>query len=88
MYIICYHKFDGVFFGIIKSRIELFASKQIVQAPPPYSFFSLGFQGKGNRQFDRTIPSKAKSKLIITIGLCLKNLNQKVDSMKLNFVRP
>ena len=49
-------------------------------------FFSLGFQGKG--KFDRTIASKAKSKLIITIGLCLKNLNQKVESMKLNVVRP
>ena len=52
-------------------------------------FFSLGFQGKGNKKFDRTIPSKTNVNLMIAIGLCLKNLNQIVESIKLNgFVRP
>ena len=52
-------------------------------------FFSLGFQGKGNKKFDRTIPSKININLMIAIGLCLKNLNQIVESIKLNgFVRP
>ena len=77
----------GVFFGIIKSKLNYLPQNRWYK--PPYSFFSLGFQGKGNRKFDRTIPSKTNIKLMITIGLCLKNLNQIVESIKLNgFVRP
>ena len=73
--------FDGSFWQILSfensiSLIPLFLTKKRIRGIVP-SVLRQGFQGKGNRTFEWTVPSKTSVKAIITTGLMAGDCKKK-----------